>query len=109
MKEREYRLNCWEFKKCGRQPGGEKEKELGRCPASAEVRLDGVHNGVNAGRACWVVAGTHCGGKTQGTYAMKFENCEQCDFYQKVKNEEFVDFEFSIMLLKRLREPMLVS
>jgi hypothetical protein len=23
------KINCWEFKKCGRQPGGHKEKELG--------------------------------------------------------------------------------
>jgi len=25
-------LNCWEFKKCGREPGGEKASELGICP-----------------------------------------------------------------------------
>ena len=26
-------MNCWEFKKCGREKHGVKEKELGRCPA----------------------------------------------------------------------------
>ena len=24
-------MNCWEFKKCGREKHGVKEKELGRC------------------------------------------------------------------------------
>jgi len=28
------KLNCWEFKKCGRQPGGPKVAELGVCPAT---------------------------------------------------------------------------
>jgi hypothetical protein len=28
------KLNCWEVKKCGREPGGVKVKELGVCPAS---------------------------------------------------------------------------
>ena len=27
-------INCWEVKKCGREPGGAKVAELGVCPAS---------------------------------------------------------------------------
>jgi len=27
------KYNCWEFKKCGREPGGEKADRLGICPA----------------------------------------------------------------------------
>ena len=26
-------MNCWEFKKCGREGGGVKSIELGTCPA----------------------------------------------------------------------------
>lgn len=26
------KLNCWEFKKCGRETGGLKIKEMGVCP-----------------------------------------------------------------------------
>ncbi|GBE00072.1 hypothetical protein BMS3Abin07_02118 [bacterium BMS3Abin07] len=52
MRERQSKLNCWEFKRCGRQPGGEHEIDLGVCPATVEGRLDGVHDGVTAGRAC---------------------------------------------------------
>ena len=72
------KLNCWEFKKCGREPGGVHVRELGVCPAATEGRLDAVHGGRKAGRACWVVAGTLCKGETQGTFAVKFGACEAC-------------------------------
>ena len=80
--------NCWEHKKCGRQVGGHKTAELGVCPASMEQALNGAHGGSNAGRACWVVAGSLCGGKIQGTYARKLLNCWRCDFMNRVKQEE---------------------
>jgi hypothetical protein len=96
------KMNCWEFKNCGRTPGGTKERELGICPVTAEKRLDTVHGGLNAGRACWIVAGSMCGGSVQGTFAQKFHNCSNCDFYRKVKKEEFPKFELSATLLKRL-------
>ena len=80
--------NCWEFKKCGRQPGGAKAAELGVCPATVSAVLNGAHGGQNAGRACWVIAGSLCGGKIQGTYAMKLLNCWRCEFMNKVKQEE---------------------
>lgn len=82
------RLNCWEFKKCGRQPGGAKASELGVCPASAKDCMNGVNGGTNGGRACWYVAGTLCGGKVQGIFAAKLDNCMQCEFYQLVMSEE---------------------
>lgn len=103
MYERKTKLNCWEVKKCGRQPGGHNERELGRCPATMEIRLDGAHDGVNAGRTCWVVAGTMCGGKVQGTFAQKFKNCEVCEFYKQVKAEEQSSFALSITLLSKLK------
>jgi eukaryotic-like serine/threonine-protein kinase len=77
-------INCWEFKKCGREPNGHKVAELGVCPASIETRADGIHSGVNGGRCCWVVSGTFCGDKVQGTYAAKLINCVTCEFYQNV-------------------------
>jgi len=82
------KLNCWEFKKCGRQPGGEKVEDLGVCPATIAKELDQAHDGKNAGRACWVVAGSLCGGKIQGTYAKKLLNCWRCEFMNMVKQEE---------------------
>jgi len=97
--------NCWEFKKCGREPGGEKVKELGVCPATTEKRLDSAHEGKNAGRACWVVAGTFCKGEVQGSFAQKYKNCEKCDFYQTVRKEEGVKFMLSAILLNKILNP----
>jgi hypothetical protein len=39
------RLNCWEFKKCGREPGGHKVEELGVCPATTDKEFNGVNKG----------------------------------------------------------------
>jgi hypothetical protein len=97
------KLNCWEYKKCGREPGGARA-DLGVCPSATERKLHGTHAGTNAGRACWVVAGTMCGGKAQGTFAKKYENCEKCDFYKKVVEEEGKQFQLSMFLLKKLKE-----
>lgn len=99
------KLNCWEFKKCGREPGGihSNATDLGICPATTENRLDGVHDGKNSGRACWVVAGTFCKGEVQGTFAKKLKDCELCDFYQMVKKEEVPRFQLSVTLLNKLR------
>ena len=83
--------NCWEHKNCGRQPGGAKAKELGVCPVTTYEALDGAHEGKNAGRACWAIAGSLCGGKIQGTYAQKLTNCWRCDFMNAVKKEEESD------------------
>jgi hypothetical protein len=80
--------NCWEHKNCGRQPGGHKAEELGVCPVTTYQALDGAHEGKNGGRACWAIVGSLCGGKIQGTYAQKFNNCWRCDFMIAVKKEE---------------------
>lgn len=95
--------NCWEIKKCGREPGGIHEKDLGVCPATGTTKLDGVHGGQHAGRACWVVAGTLCGGKVQGSFAKKFESCEKCEFYLQVRDEEFPNFTYTSVLLAKMR------
>jgi hypothetical protein len=76
-------LNCWESQDCGRGPGSVRV-----CPVVTEIRADGVNRGANGGRVCWAIAGTICGGRRQGTYAVKLETCMRCDFYQLVLREE---------------------
>ena len=95
-------MNCWEYKKCGREPGGIKVHEFGICPASVETRINGTHGGKNGGRACWVVAGSVCGGKVQVTFAEKCVDCMRCDFYISVKKDEGKDFILSSTLLEKL-------
>ena len=86
----EEKTNCWQFMKCGREPGGEKVEALGVCPAAEMEKADRIHGGINGGRACWAVAGTLCGGETQGSFVSKFGACNKCDFYQKVISEELI-------------------
>lgn len=95
-------MNCWEFKHCGRQPGGAKVAELGVCPAASEAKLHGANHGQNGGRACWGVAGTLCGGKVQGTYATKLGNCMACEFYKLVQKEEGPAFKGGAQILALL-------
>lgn len=63
-------MNCWEFKKCGREAGGVNEKELGRCPAYPD-----------GGTICGELKGTLCGGKIEDMPAIKLEDCGRCEFY----------------------------
>jgi len=72
--------------RCGRGPGSTNGDV---CPAATEARLDGVHEGVNAGRACWAIAGTLCvDGMVSGKFAQKMETCFNCAFYRLVRAEE---------------------
>jgi len=80
--------NCWEIKDCGRGPGCEKVSEMGLCPAATDRTYNGVNGGLNGGRFCWVVAGTFCGGKVQGTYAQKIDSCMHCEVFSLVRDQE---------------------
>ena len=89
----EMKKNCWQYTNCGREPGGAKAETEGVCPAAEAAWADGKHGGQMAGRYCWRVAGTYCGGKTQGTFASKMTNCATCPFYKVVREEEGEGFE----------------
>ncbi|HKN18798.1 MAG TPA: hypothetical protein VJW95_03300, partial [Dissulfurispiraceae bacterium] len=65
-------IQCWEYMKCG----CEKQKS---CPV---VLLD-------AGRMCWDVSNTICGGKKQGKSYTKFLLCSECEFFIKLNSGEF--------------------
>ncbi len=84
--------NCWEVMKCGREPGGRYEKHFGPCPATTAASYNGVHGGMNGGRACWSLAGTMSNRKPEGTYVEKYLDCSKCKFYKRVKKEEGKNF-----------------
>ena len=85
-------MNCWEFKKCGREPGGVNVSNLGLCPASVNEELSGVHGGKNGGRCCWMLSGDFsCGTDKSKSLTEKIERCRQCDFYQSLmKSTELI-------------------
>jgi len=82
------KINCWEFKKCGREAGGLRVNEMGICPASMFVEADGFLGGKNGGRGCAYIEGTFCSDAVQGTHAHKEKHCGQCDFYQVLRQED---------------------
>ncbi len=81
--------NCWEYNRCGREPGGANAVQLGLCPAATDSKSTGMNGGKSAGRICWKIAGTMCDfSEIHGTFAMRLKNCEECEFYKKVIREE---------------------
>jgi hypothetical protein len=97
-------MNCWEFRDCGREPGGRRAAELGVCPAAIHEPSDGYLGGRNGGRACAYVAGTFCDGSVQGTYRDKSKNCWDCAFYQRLRQEHGAAFSlpaFALHLAER--------
>lgn len=97
-------MNCWEFKRCGREPGGRLAEELGVCPAATYEAADGFLGGTNGGRACAFVAGTFCEEVLQGTYREKSKDCWDCAFYRLLRREYGAAFSvpgFALYLLEQ--------
>jgi protein phosphatase len=82
------KINCWEYMQCKREPGGALTDKLGVCPAAAKNVFDGFNCGKNAGRACWLVVGTFCSRRVQGSFTEKQSSCRECGFYKKIHAEE---------------------
>jgi hypothetical protein len=80
--------NCWEFRQCGREPGGLKVDQYDVCPAALDSATDGLFGGKHRGRICWAVMGTLCAGVPQNTFAQKRRLCMTCDFFKQVKQEQ---------------------
>lgn len=76
------KMNCWEYKRCGRGPNGKND-----CPTGRDETLNGVHGGINAGRACWVVAGTGADA-VSGSYALSLRDCLRCGFFRLVESDQ---------------------
>ncbi len=98
---RQDKLNCWEYKLCGRQPGGKNAEKLGVCPVTTAETFDGLHGGSNAGRACWAVPFTTP--ETKGGIAAKIKNCTTCDFHQLVINQE-KEYQSAVQYLKKSKQ-----
>ncbi|MCI5120778.1 MAG: hypothetical protein D3908_06230 [Candidatus Electrothrix sp. AUS4] len=82
MKEKP--VNCWEVKGCGREPNGKKASEQGVCPVTTNTSLNGVHEGKNGGRCCWLVKFYHA---KQMTGTCETTNCIKCNFYNTVRKQ----------------------
>ena len=84
-----HKLNCWEFKRCGREPGGDRVGELGECPAPLDASADRMNSGRNAGRICWAVSGHFSDdGEIRCATAKELVSCMACEFFKSVLQEE---------------------
>lgn len=91
------RLNCWQIKGCGREPGGAMAELLGVCATAVAADADGLNGGINGGRICWAIAGTYSDGIVQGSFAANRLSCMHCEVFDRVREEEGVA-RFSLML-----------
>ncbi len=78
---------CWEFKKCGRQPGGSKAGELGVCPAAAEALTTGSHPERQGCLACWAITGKFSGEGVQGS-PERLGDCIRCDYLKQNESKD---------------------
>ncbi|MBF0126808.1 MAG: hypothetical protein HQM02_06305 [Magnetococcales bacterium] len=76
--------NCWEKNKCGREPGGAKEKKLGICPVATYILADGFLGGENGGRACVFIVGS-LSPNQESQCATR--NCFQCEFFNSLRKK----------------------
>lgn len=93
--------NCWEVMKCGRENGGQMALEIGECLASSCVQANGLHQGMNAGRVCWAIAGSYCDNKATCMFAIRMNGCDNCSFYKMVRVEQSGDYK-SVYLIRSI-------
>ncbi|MDA8432033.1 MAG: GGDEF domain-containing protein [Nitrospiraceae bacterium] len=81
---KESEVKCWEKKNCSNKG----------CPAHG-----------NRDVRCWLVAGTMCGGKAQGEFAIKYKSCTECEVYQEAVFKDPVTevYEHVVTLVHSLR------
>jgi hypothetical protein len=80
------KLNCWEYKNCGREKGGLMTPILGECPVPSFMKYDGLNGGLGAGRSCWMVPHSLCASRNaSGTGSHR---CYTCEFYKRVVFEQ---------------------
>jgi len=84
--EKTRKLNCWEFKTCGREKGGLMAEVYGECPVPTAMRFDGLNEGIGGGRACWMVPKAAC--TSDPGCRSRQKSCCQCDFYRRVVHEQ---------------------
>ena len=80
------KLNCWQFKNCGREKGGLMSETLGVCPVAQAMRCDGQNGGIAAGRVCWMIGNS--GNRLTRSSLCPSSNCCRCEFYRRVIYEE---------------------
>ena len=98
------KLNCWQFKNCGREKGGILAEHLGVCPVAKSMKHDGTNGGIAAGRVCWRIINTDDLNAAPGF--CKNKACHNCEFYRRVlyEEEENTSFKFASVVAQPVNE-----
>ena len=80
--------NCWEYMNCGRGPDGRNSEELGVCHAATAAVYNGINDGINGGRFCWLAVGTLSFAPITGSFAARIPTCLECPFFKEVQQQE---------------------
>jgi hypothetical protein len=87
------RKNCWEMKRCGREPEGKNATSLGVCPAALPSKYDGINGGKYGGRLCWTVTGTFNDRiQPKNDDAKHLEKCIVCYVLKQIVRDKKRDF-----------------
>lgn len=86
------KINCWDFMNCGRELSGRLINNLGVCSALRYTAFHGDNSGHMGGRVCWKIVGTFSGGNGECARSEKLGDCQLCDFFKLVKEEEGSNF-----------------
>ena len=81
------KLNCWEYKDCGRERGGILSDTLGVCPVAMALECDGLNDGQAGGRVCWMIRRCPVTGIAFPNDE-RMSDCHNCTFYRRVAHEE---------------------
>ena len=84
--------NCWEHKKCGREPGGANAQTKGTCPVMTFQALEGKNGGTGGGRCCWRVPEPKGCGPALPHWSDLDRNCLGCEFFTRVSREQGSSF-----------------
>ncbi|MDD5427437.1 MAG: hypothetical protein PHN52_13250 [candidate division Zixibacteria bacterium] len=98
------KLNCWQFKNCGREKGGLLADVLGVCPVATAMKQDGTNGGIAAGRVCWQVCDSAY--RNDPAVFSRKKACYNCEFYRRVlyEEEEKTCYKFTSIEKKTLKE-----
>jgi hypothetical protein len=80
-------LNCWEYKKCGREPGGKYVEKYGICLVAIEKNCDGLNGGKNGGRSCWLWRESACAKIMKKSSIQNIRECRACAVYNSIKSK----------------------
>lgn len=89
------KLNCWEFKNCGRERGGVLTPVQGECPVASSWSYDGTNEGIAGGRVCWQIK--MLPDNELEDNICRGSDCKVCEFRRRVLYEGSVPSEMPVI------------